>query len=125
MLRESSKEELALLIALYTGGAQDEKTLGQTLQQRPARISDALRYLVEAGLVQRAEDGIVTEFPSRAGEIFDVRGGTAVAETGWTENENKNTIYWRSPFLCYSNFPSFFLQTHFHKEEEQFRIQEG
>ena len=81
VLRESSKEELALLIALYTGGAQDEKTLGQTLQQRPARISDALRYLVEAGLVQRAEDGIVTEFPTRAAEIFETRGGTAVAAT--------------------------------------------
>lgn len=80
-LKDSSKEELALLICLYTEGAQGEKALCAALDLRPARISDALRYLMDAGLVQMAEDGVVCEFPSRAVEIFETRGGVAVAAT--------------------------------------------
>lgn len=80
-LRDSSKEELALLICLYTDGAQSEETLSKALDLRVGRVSDALRYLLDAGLVQRAEDGVVSEFSSRASEIFETRGGTAVAAT--------------------------------------------
>lgn len=80
-LRECSKEELALLILLYTDGAQSEEALARALALRSARVSDALRYLSDAGLVQIAEDGVVTEFAPRAAEIFEARTGTAVAAT--------------------------------------------
>ncbi len=80
-LRECSKEELALLIALYTGGAQSEEELAGALALRSARVSDALRYLLDAGLVQMAEDGVVNEFSSRTAEAFVQRGGKEIAAT--------------------------------------------
>ena len=80
-LRDSSKEELALLICLYTDGAQSEEELSKTLDLRIGRVSDAIRYLSDAGLVQIAQDGVVTEFAPRATEIFEARTGTAVAAT--------------------------------------------
>ncbi len=81
MLKECAAEELALLIALYTDGAQSEQELCKALDLRPARVAGALRYLSEEGLIQIAEDGVVTEFSPRAAEIFEARGGTAVAAT--------------------------------------------
>ena len=80
-LRESSKEELALLICLYTGGAQSEEELCGALDLRAGRVSDALRYLIDAKLAEMAEDGVVVGEAYRAAEIFEARGGTAVAAT--------------------------------------------
>ena len=80
-LKESSKEELALLIFLYENGAQEEAALCEALELRPARSAGALRCLEELGLIQRAEDGIAVEFSSRAGETFAPQSGKAVAAT--------------------------------------------
>ena len=81
MLIESSKEELALLIFLYENGAQEADALCDALALRPARAQGALAMLEEAGLIQRAEDGVAVEFSPRAAEIFASRGGKTVAKT--------------------------------------------
>lgn len=82
LLRDSSREELAILILLYARGAQEEQQLAETMQLRPSRIADALDYLVKNGLAQMARDGVCEEFSPRAGEdIFAARGGKQIAET--------------------------------------------
>jgi DnaD/phage-associated family protein len=79
VLRDCSKEELALLILLYKNGSSEEKELCEALDLRPARVQGALRYLLEEGLIQQAEDGVACEFSARAGEIFEARGGKEIA----------------------------------------------
>ncbi len=79
VLRECSKEELALLILLYEGGAMEETELCEALDLRSARVQGALCYLLEEGLIQQAEDGVVSEFSPRAAEIFEARGGKEIA----------------------------------------------
>ena len=81
VLIESSKEELALLIFLYENGAQDAEALCDALALRPARAQGALAMLEDAGLIQRAEDGVAVEFSPRAAETFASRGGKTVAKT--------------------------------------------
>lgn len=81
-LRECSKEELALLVLLYTGGAQTEDELSAALDLRAARTAGALRFLVEEGLAQMAQDGVACEFASRASaDAFEARGGKDIART--------------------------------------------
>ncbi len=82
LLRDCSKEELSLLVLLYTQGAQDEQTLAEALSLRAARVSGALRFLVEEGLAEMAENGVVAE-PSLhpSDDLFEARGGAAVAAT--------------------------------------------
>ena len=80
VLRECSKEELALLILLYTGGAQTEEELSDALDLRVARTAGALRFLAEEGLIQMAEDGVACEFAARpSADAFETRGGAAIA----------------------------------------------
>ncbi len=82
VLRDCSKEELSLLVLLYTQGAQSEDALAPALDLRSARVAGALRFLVEEGLVQMAEDGVVTEFSARpSADAFEARGGAAIAAT--------------------------------------------
>ena len=79
LLKDCSKEELALLILLYENGASEESELCEALDLRSARVQGALRYLLEEGLIQQAEDGVVSEFSPRAAEIFETRGGKEIA----------------------------------------------
>lgn len=82
VLRDCSKEELALLVLLYTRGAQSEEALAEALDLRSARVAGALRFLVEEGLVEMAEDGVVTAFSERpAADVFEARGGASIAAT--------------------------------------------
>ena len=81
-LRECSKEELALLILVYTRGAQTEEELSEALDLRAARTAGALRFLVEEGLLQMAEDGVACEFSARpSADAFETRGGADIAKT--------------------------------------------
>jgi DnaD/phage-associated family protein len=82
VLRDCSKEELALLLLLYTGGAQTEDELASALDLRAARTAGALRFLADEGLVQMAEDGVACEFaPRSSADAFEERGGAAIAAT--------------------------------------------
>ena len=79
LLKDCSKEELALLIFLYENGAQEQDVLCEALDLRPARAEGALSYLLAEGLIQQAEDGVVSEFSPRAAEVFAERGGKEIA----------------------------------------------
>ena len=82
LLRDSAREELAILILLYTKGSMEEGELAEAMELRPSRIADALEYLLKNGLVQKATDGVCEEFSSRGGaDVFASRGGASVAAT--------------------------------------------
>lgn len=82
LLRDSAREELAILILLYARGAQEPDAIAEVMQMRPSRIADALDYLIKKGLVQKAQDGICEEFsPCAAEDIFEARGGAEIAAT--------------------------------------------
>ncbi len=82
LLRDCSREELAILILLYARTSQTEEEIADVMQLRPSRIADALDYLIKNGLAQRAQDGVCEEFSVRAtADVLATRGGAAVAAT--------------------------------------------
>ncbi len=82
VLRDCSREELAILILLYARGSQTEEEIAEAMQLRASRVSDALDYLIKGGLAQRVEDGVCEEFsPRAAADTLAARGGASVAAT--------------------------------------------